>query len=75
MSTIGDNVLNMANLVKEVARVTKLDPMLVYRILELNVAYMSREAKEIIEPTDDDLIETDFPMPYVLPNEENPDAK
>lgn len=70
MSTIGDNVLNMANLVKEVARVTKLDPMLVYRILELNVAYMSREAKEIVDPSDDDLIETDFPTPVLLEGKE-----
>jgi hypothetical protein len=82
MSTIGDNVLNMANLVKEVARVTKLDPMLVYRILELNVAYMSREgnlqAREIVEPTDEELEETAYPPLTVLDGgktEENPDAE
>jgi hypothetical protein len=52
-STIGDNVYNMANLVKQVAKDTRLDPMLVFRILELNVAYMSREAVTIVEPEEE----------------------
>ena len=52
-STIGDNVYNMANLIKTVARETKLDPMLVYKIVELNVAYLSREAVQIVEPEEE----------------------
>jgi hypothetical protein len=52
-STIGDNVYNMANLVKQVAKDTRLDPMLVFKILELNVAYLSREAMTIVEPEEE----------------------
>jgi len=60
-NTIGDNVYNMANLVKQVAKDTRLDPMLVFKILELNVAYLSREAVQIVEP--------------IEPEEETPDAE